>query len=183
MIRMRPVVIRAFLLPLPIDSRQIGARRRPDARNLGERRQKLLIAFAAVASDDAPQGGTIMCPLAANIAERTQGVITFNWEADLKPVLGVTLAFFCTLKVSLELSAEVIDCAVFSEWWRGAGSNRRRYDFRSRFTLKKHSSGAHSDRRGSPCAAVADKRQAKSWRFQPSSPTFNAIHQAKPSEG
>ena len=56
-VRMAPVVIRAFLLPLPIDSRQIGARRRPDAGGLGERRQKLLIALAAVASDDAPQGG------------------------------------------------------------------------------------------------------------------------------
>ena len=56
-VRMGPVVIRAFLLPLPIDARQIGARRRPDAGGLGERRHKLLIAFAAVASDDAPQCG------------------------------------------------------------------------------------------------------------------------------
>jgi hypothetical protein len=54
-VRMRPVVIRARLLPFPIDPRQIGARRRPDARGYGELRQKLLVALAAVSPDDAAQ--------------------------------------------------------------------------------------------------------------------------------
>jgi hypothetical protein len=53
---MRPVVIRALFLPLPINPVQIGACRCPDTRSLGERGQKLLIALAAVSSDDAPQG-------------------------------------------------------------------------------------------------------------------------------
>lgn len=41
------------LLSLPIDSRQISARRRPDAGGLGELGQKLFIALPAIASDDA----------------------------------------------------------------------------------------------------------------------------------
>ena len=52
---MRPIVIRALLLPLPIDAGQVGARRCPDARGFREGRQKLLVALAAVAPDDAAQ--------------------------------------------------------------------------------------------------------------------------------
>ena len=53
---MRPVVVRALLLPLPVEPRQILARRRLDARGLRQRRQKILIAFARVPPDDAAQG-------------------------------------------------------------------------------------------------------------------------------
>jgi hypothetical protein len=42
---MRPVVIRALLFPFLIDSRQVGARRRSDARDFRERCQKFLIAL------------------------------------------------------------------------------------------------------------------------------------------
>ena len=54
-VRMRPVVVRALLLPLPIEPRQVLARRRLDARGLRELRQKLLIALARVAPHDAAQ--------------------------------------------------------------------------------------------------------------------------------
>jgi hypothetical protein len=78
-VRMGPVVIRALLLPFPIDPRQVGARRRPDARGLGERSQKLLIALAAVSSHDASQrrirfqrGGVDTDRLAFDQASRTE---------------------------------------------------------------------------------------------------------------
>jgi len=47
--------IRALLLAFSIDPRQVGARRRPDARGFGKRRQELLVALAAIASHDAAQ--------------------------------------------------------------------------------------------------------------------------------
>jgi hypothetical protein len=53
---MRPIVVRAFLLPLPIDPRQVGARRRLDARGLREFREELLIALPRIAPHDAAQG-------------------------------------------------------------------------------------------------------------------------------
>ena len=52
---MRPIVVRALLLPLPIDPRQVGARRRLDARGLRQLRQEVLIALARVAPHDAAQ--------------------------------------------------------------------------------------------------------------------------------
>ena len=55
--RVRPVFVRRLLLPLPIQPRQVLARRRLDARRLGEARQKLLIALAGVAPHDAPHRG------------------------------------------------------------------------------------------------------------------------------
>jgi hypothetical protein len=54
-VRMRPVVIRALPLALPIDARQIGTRGRSNARGLRERGQEFLIALAAIASHDAAQ--------------------------------------------------------------------------------------------------------------------------------
>ena len=54
-IRMRPVVVRALVLAFQIDPRQVGTRRRPNARRLGKIRQKLLVALAAVSPYDAPQ--------------------------------------------------------------------------------------------------------------------------------
>src|SRR5207245_10068807 len=54
-IRMRPVVVRALVLAFPIDPRQVGTRRRPNARRLGKIRQKLLVALAAVSPYDAAQ--------------------------------------------------------------------------------------------------------------------------------
>ena len=53
---MRPVVVRGLLLPFPIDPRQVGTRRCSDPGRFGERGEKLLIALAAVAAHDAPQG-------------------------------------------------------------------------------------------------------------------------------
>ena len=54
-VRMGPVVVRALLLPLPIEPRQIRARRRLDARGLRQLRQEVLIALARVAPHDAAQ--------------------------------------------------------------------------------------------------------------------------------
>jgi hypothetical protein len=52
---MGPVVVRAFLLPLPIDPCQISARRRLEARRLRELRQEDLVAFLRIPSHDAAQ--------------------------------------------------------------------------------------------------------------------------------
>jgi hypothetical protein len=54
---MSPIIVRPFLLPLPIDAHQIRARRRLDTRHLREFRQEVLIAFTGVAPHDAAQGG------------------------------------------------------------------------------------------------------------------------------
>ena len=54
-VRVRPVVIGPLLLASPIDPRQIGARRGPNAGRVHERRQKLLIALTGVTPNDAPQ--------------------------------------------------------------------------------------------------------------------------------
>ena len=48
-VRIRPIVVRALLLPLPIEPRQIRARRRLDARGLRQLREEVLIALASVA--------------------------------------------------------------------------------------------------------------------------------------
>ena len=55
-VRVRPVVIRPLLAPFPIDSRQIGARRCPDAGGFVELRQKVVVALGSIAADDAAQG-------------------------------------------------------------------------------------------------------------------------------
>ena len=52
---MPPVCVAAFLRAFAIEPRQVGPRRRLDARGLREPRQKLLIRFARVAPHDAPQ--------------------------------------------------------------------------------------------------------------------------------
>ena len=52
---MPPVCIAAFLRARPIQPRQVGARRRLDARSLRQPRQKLLIRLARVAAHNAPQ--------------------------------------------------------------------------------------------------------------------------------
>jgi len=54
-LRMRPVVVRPFLLPLPIEARQVRARRRLHARRLRQLRQKVLIALTGVAPNDTAQ--------------------------------------------------------------------------------------------------------------------------------
>ena len=56
-VRVRPVFVRGLLLALPIEPRQVLARRRLDARRLREPRQKLLIALPGVAPHDAPHRG------------------------------------------------------------------------------------------------------------------------------
>src|SRR5205807_8462973 len=53
--RMGPVVVRALLLAFPIDPRQVGTRRRPNARHLGKIREKLLVVLAAVLPHNAAQ--------------------------------------------------------------------------------------------------------------------------------
>jgi hypothetical protein len=54
-VRMGPIVVRALLLPFPIDPRQVGAGWRLDARRLRELRQEILIALPGVAPHDAAQ--------------------------------------------------------------------------------------------------------------------------------
>ena len=54
-VRMRPVVVRAFLRPLAIEARQVVARRRFDARRLRQLGQELLIRLARVAPHNAAQ--------------------------------------------------------------------------------------------------------------------------------
>ena len=56
-VRMRSVVVRPFLLPLPIDPRQVLAGRRLDTRSLRQLRQEVLIGLPGVAPGDAPQRG------------------------------------------------------------------------------------------------------------------------------
>ena len=54
-LRMRPILVRALLPPLPVEARQLGAGRR---RNAGRRRQsaqKRVVAFARIPAHDAPQ--------------------------------------------------------------------------------------------------------------------------------
>jgi len=43
-VRMRPIVIRALLLPFPIDPREVSTRRGLDTRGLRQLRQEILIA-------------------------------------------------------------------------------------------------------------------------------------------
>ncbi len=54
-VRMGPIVVRALLLPLPVDARQVRAGRRLDARRLRQLRQEVLIAFPGVPPHDAAQ--------------------------------------------------------------------------------------------------------------------------------
>ncbi len=53
--RMGPIVVRAFLLPLPIHPRQILPRRRRDTGGLRQLGQELLIGGPVIAPDNAPQ--------------------------------------------------------------------------------------------------------------------------------
>ena len=53
---MGPFLVAAFLRTLPIDARQIGPRRRGDARRLDELRQELVIRVAVAAPHDGAQG-------------------------------------------------------------------------------------------------------------------------------
>ena len=54
-VRVPPLVIRALLLPLPSEPRQIGGRRRFDVGDLRELRQKVLMRLPGVAPHDAAQ--------------------------------------------------------------------------------------------------------------------------------
>ena len=70
---MGPVVVRAFLLAASVDPRQIRPRRRADPGRLRERRQKLLVALARVAPDDAAQA-----TLASSVVPSRPSVVPFS---------------------------------------------------------------------------------------------------------
>jgi hypothetical protein len=55
-VRMPPLDVAAFLRALSIEPRQIGPRRRLDARSLRQSRQKLVLRLPRIASHDAAQG-------------------------------------------------------------------------------------------------------------------------------
>ena len=55
LVRIHPLPIRTLLAPPPIQPRQLGARRRLDARGVRQLRQKRLVALAILAPHDRPQ--------------------------------------------------------------------------------------------------------------------------------